>query len=680
VTSPRNSQPPSGPSRPDDALEPGTVLNERYRIDALLGEGAMGKVYAAEHVLLRKKVAVKLLRGDRALVPEVVARFEREAMAAANVEHPNIAGASDFGRLADGSVYLVLEYVQGKNLRDEIAKGPLPLARSLHIARQIASALAGAAALEIVHRDLKPENVMLVEKLGDRDFVKVLDFGIARVPMAETDQRLTKTGIVFGTPEYMAPEQALGQRVDGRADLYALGVILFEMVAGVRPYPDGSRNPALRLAQRPPRLAERAPGIEVPAALEAVIQKLLAASVKNRFPSAVELLVELDTLLAGEPRPSAAPMVPPPSPSGGTPGERGERSAPAVRKPTFLPGDPLPAFDLPEISESEIHSSPPDARTLLRAPKHDSSAPPSPPPAPVSAVEEGPAAPGTATIQRSITDFVDAHRHRLPRFVRRRVKRVPATTLAAAGAGLAVLVVLGFVLALVALFRGPASGEAARQPASRAEAVTSVAAAPQRAADSLPAGASAAPAPSDPSALVDQARARLEQKDEKEALALLGRALAADAKLAEDERVAALLRELLRSTNAASVDGVFVLLEGTMGQRGAELIYDAALDAKLPERVRTRANAWLRTKEFDRASSPALFSAVRLRLASSCEQKFHWLKHAENVGGKQTLEYLRELSKLTQCRPNEQKDCYACLENEGRLQQTIVRLERRLGS
>jgi hypothetical protein len=220
----------------------------------------------------------------------------------------------------------------------------------------------------------------------------------------------------------------------------------------------------------------------------------------------------------------------------------------------------------------------------------------------------------------------------------------------------------------------------ARPPASRAEALTSVAAAPPPAADSFPAAARVAPAPSDPSALVDQARARLEQKDEKEALALLGRALAADPKLAEDERVAASLRELLRSNDGASAEGVFALLEGPMGQRGAELIYDAALDAKLPERARTRANAWLRTKEFDRASSPALFSAVRLRLASSCEQKFHWLKHAENVGGRQTLEYLRELSKHTRCRPNEQKDCYACLENEGRLQQTIVRLEQRLGS
>src|SRR5687768_6780239 len=200
----------------------------------------MGKVYAAEHVHMRKKLAVKVLHRELTSVPEVVARFEREAMAAANVDHPNVAAATDFGKLADGAVFLVLEFVQGKNLRDEIAAGPFPVPRALHIARQIAFALGAAHAQGIVHRDLKPENVMLIDKGGDPDFVKVLDFGIAKVPIGEVSaaankgQIITKAGMVFGTPEYMAPEQALGQPVDGRADLYALGVILSEMVSGNR--------------------------------------------------------------------------------------------------------------------------------------------------------------------------------------------------------------------------------------------------------------------------------------------------------------------------------------------------------------------------------------------------------------------------------------------------------------
>ncbi|HEY2410280.1 MAG TPA: protein kinase, partial [Polyangiaceae bacterium] len=138
----------------------GTVLADRYRIDALIGEGGMGKVYAAEHVLMRKRVAVKVLHRELTSVPEVVARFEREAMAAANIEHSNVAAATDFGKLADGAVFLVLEFVQGKSLRDEIAEGPFQVDRALHVTRQIAAALAAAHAQGIVHRDLKPENVM----------------------------------------------------------------------------------------------------------------------------------------------------------------------------------------------------------------------------------------------------------------------------------------------------------------------------------------------------------------------------------------------------------------------------------------------------------------------------------------------------------------------------------------
>src|SRR5688572_18370241 len=131
----------------------GTVLADRYRIDALIGEGGMGKVYSAEHVLMRKRLAVKVLHKELTSVPEVVARFEREAMAAANIDHPNVAAATDFGKLPDGAVFLVLEYVQGRSLREEIALGPMAVERALHIARQIASGLRGAHLHGIVHRD-----------------------------------------------------------------------------------------------------------------------------------------------------------------------------------------------------------------------------------------------------------------------------------------------------------------------------------------------------------------------------------------------------------------------------------------------------------------------------------------------------------------------------------------------
>src|SRR5262245_48337632 len=161
----------------------GQVLSERYRIESVLGEGGMGAVYMAQHVLMRKRLAVKVLHPEMTRMPEMVARFEREAMAAAHIEHPNVAAATDFGKLDDGAFFLVLEYVEGTSLRDLIANGPLGTERSLHITYQMASALSRAHALGIVHRDLKPENVMLVERDGDPNFVKVLDFGIAKVPI-----------------------------------------------------------------------------------------------------------------------------------------------------------------------------------------------------------------------------------------------------------------------------------------------------------------------------------------------------------------------------------------------------------------------------------------------------------------------------------------------------------------
>src|SRR5689334_327996 len=264
----------------------GRVLSERYRIEALLGEGGMGAVYLAEHVLMRKRLAVKVLHAEMTRLPEMVARFEREAMAAAHIEHPNVAAATDFGKLDNGAFFLVLEYIEGSSLRDLIEKGPLATQRALHIAHQIASALARANALGIVHRDLKPENVMLVDRDGDPDFVKVLDFGIAKVPVGELASRgsandggqvLTQLGMVYGTPEYMAPEQALGQEVDARADLYALGVILFEMLAGVRPFDAESKVTLLgmKVTSDPPTIASKNASVEVPERVQAVVRQLL---------------------------------------------------------------------------------------------------------------------------------------------------------------------------------------------------------------------------------------------------------------------------------------------------------------------------------------------------------------------------------------------------------------------
>ncbi len=280
----------------------GTVLADRYRIDKLLGSGGMGSVYRAQHVHMRKAVAIKVLHKEMTYLPEVVARFEREAVAAARIEHPNVANATDFGRLADGAFYLVLEYVEGKSLRAALKeRGPMDTPRALHITRQIADALAAAHAAGIVHRDLKPDNVMLIERKGERELVKVLDFGIAKLNTGDAKEQLTQLGTIFGTPEYMAPEQAQGQEVDARADLYTLGILLYEMLAGITPFNDDDLVVVLTrtLTMEPPALPPR-----IDPAVAAFVMQLLNKNPAARVQSAVDLMARVDALqnhLAGPP-------------------------------------------------------------------------------------------------------------------------------------------------------------------------------------------------------------------------------------------------------------------------------------------------------------------------------------------------------------------------------------------
>jgi serine/threonine-protein kinase len=228
---------------------------------------------------------------------EAVARFEREAVAAARIDHPNVVVATDFGRLPNGRHYLVLELVEGRDLRHELDEcGPLPVRRALNIARQIASALAAAHQVDIVHRDLKPENIMLVQRGADVDLVKVLDFGIAKITLEETgQQQLTQLGAVFGTPEYMSPEQALGKAVDGRSDLYSLGVILHEMLSGklVFEAADALGFIMQHLNATPAPLPAR-----VPEPLRQLVLSLLEKAPDQRPASAVEVQKRLEQLLA----------------------------------------------------------------------------------------------------------------------------------------------------------------------------------------------------------------------------------------------------------------------------------------------------------------------------------------------------------------------------------------------
>ena len=286
----------------------GTTISDRYLIERLLGEGGMGAVYQAEHTLMRKRMAIKVLHPEMTRLPEVVARFEREAMAAAHIDHPHVVTATDFGKLEDGSFFLALEFVEGASLREVIGQGRLELGRALHIARQMAGALQRAHTLKIVHRDLKPENVMLVDRDGDPDFVKVLDFGIAKVQMGElgTNDRagpeqnvLTQAGMVYGTPEYMAPEQALGQPVDARADLYALGVIMYEMLTGHRPFEADSKVALLgmQVTAPVPAMITKCADCNVPLEVEVLVGRLLAKEASERIGDAKDVIEGITNIL-----------------------------------------------------------------------------------------------------------------------------------------------------------------------------------------------------------------------------------------------------------------------------------------------------------------------------------------------------------------------------------------------
>ncbi len=264
----RDSHTDSWRMREDGAQDSGEHANElvgqtvaqRYKIERMLGRGGMGAVYLAEHTELHKQVALKVLHRYMSTNEEVVARFEREAVAAGRLAHPSIVAATDFGRLEDGSFYLALEYVDGVSLADQLKDtGPFEERRAVSIAYQICDALCTAHAAGIVHRDLKPDNVLLVNVEDGNELVKVVDFGIAKVSLEEDEQEgLTRAGLVFGTPEYMSPEQAMGHTVDARSDLYGIGMLLYEMLSGRSPFraQEVTEMLAKQITEQPPALPE----------------------------------------------------------------------------------------------------------------------------------------------------------------------------------------------------------------------------------------------------------------------------------------------------------------------------------------------------------------------------------------------------------------------------------------
>jgi serine/threonine-protein kinase len=283
----------------------GQTLVGRYRIEELVALGGIASVLRATRLSDGKEMAIKVLHPEAEGLPELIERFEREAIAGKHILHPNVVTVHEIERLADGSWFLVQDFVRGRTLRDLIAEGPVAPLRAARIARHVAAGLNAAHDLAIVHRDIKPLNLMLVD--GDEENVQIVDFGLAKVPveslaLLDEDGRrsLTQAGVVFGTVAYMAPEAALGMRsIDRRSDLYALGVILYEMLAGKHPF--RATEPMALFAQHrtvnPQRISERSPGVVVPRPLEDLVRRLLEKDPDARPQHARELMVALDAVI-----------------------------------------------------------------------------------------------------------------------------------------------------------------------------------------------------------------------------------------------------------------------------------------------------------------------------------------------------------------------------------------------
>jgi serine/threonine-protein kinase len=269
----------------------GRVIAGRYRLMEKLGQGGMGAVYKGQHIKMQRLTAIKILTSDLVSNEEFIVRFQREAEMASQIDHPNAVSIYDFGEAEDGLIYLAMEFVDGQPLADIMRReGPLPLDRVVRITKQAADALGAAHALGIIHRDFKPDNVMVCDKPGRRDWVEVVDFGIAKRPAADSQQGLTQVGFVLGTPLYMSPEQVAGESLDQRSDLYSLALVAYEMLSGDLPF-DGetTQSKMVKRLLEPPRLISHIrPQLNVLPGVERVLLRALARSPDERYSSTIE--------------------------------------------------------------------------------------------------------------------------------------------------------------------------------------------------------------------------------------------------------------------------------------------------------------------------------------------------------------------------------------------------------
>jgi serine/threonine-protein kinase len=358
--------------RPKDPYIGRDILNGQFKILKKIGTGGMGAVYKALQPDMNRMVAVKILHAKLKNRKDLVSRFRREARAMSHLTHPNTVKVMMYGELEDGELYIVMEYLEGKNLNQIVRReGPLETQRAIPILLQVCGALEEAHQLGIVHRDLKPENIFLTNSGGLTDFAKVLDFGLAKVTERELRPgsiMLTQEGMVFGTPEFMSPEQAQGNQLDRRSDIYSLAVILYEALTGKLPFEARSSMEYIQLhVTRPPiPLDERVPGKTFAPGLGDVIAKALAKTPDNRHTSAAAFAEALRPFgprdfVVEIPAPKSDPIPVPPASAGpdSAPGVQPNRSEAA---PAALPKNEP---EIPDVPEEPV-SLPPGARVNSR--------------------------------------------------------------------------------------------------------------------------------------------------------------------------------------------------------------------------------------------------------------------------------------------------------------------------
>ena len=278
-------------------METGQVIEGKYRITTLIGEGGMGAVYSGENIRIHRKVAIKVLHAAFTENKEVVSRFEREAQAAGRIGNDHIMEVLDLGTLENGDLFLVMEFLDGEPLSSRVSsRGRLSPQEVAPLIRQALVGLGAAHQAGIIHRDLKPDNLFILhEKAGQKDFVKIIDFGISKFQPMGGEMSMTRTGAMMGTPYYMSPEQATGSRdIDARSDIYAMGVIMYECLTGAVPFDATTFNQLLfKIAlSEPPPLASVVPNMDP--AFASIVAKAMARDVDHRFQSADELIGAMD--------------------------------------------------------------------------------------------------------------------------------------------------------------------------------------------------------------------------------------------------------------------------------------------------------------------------------------------------------------------------------------------------